>query len=192
MQRSTNGKERGKKKLIQRNKEAIIIKEERWFPPGEEIRGARRRSTTCWSGCVQGDGAVAPRALRGTKKRLSLRSPYGEPRTDVNVCGATLIAALSQPRPLSRMPTHPRLCNGRPPLRNTGPPWPFILTLSGPFVQSVSRRALSAAGSLWGRAWFYRFRAIICRRQEVVKGVRGYFSRGGAGEKFPSPIDFIR
>ncbi len=96
-----------------------------------------------------------PRALRGTKKRLSLRSPYGEPRTDVNVCGATLIAALSQPRPLSRMPTHPRLCNGRPPLRNTGPSWPFILTLSGPFVQSVSRRALSAAGSLWGRAWFY-------------------------------------
>ena len=40
MQRSTNGKECGKKKLIQRKKEAIIIKEERWFPPEEDLNEA--------------------------------------------------------------------------------------------------------------------------------------------------------
>ena len=137
-----------------------------------------------------------PRALRGTKKRLSLRSPYGEPRTDVNVCGATLIAALSQPRPLSRMPTHPRLCNGRPPVEEY---WAALAFHPHPqrsicpvrFPPGSQRRRLSV-GSCLVFTPPHRFWAITCRRQEVVKGVRGYFSRGGAGEKFPFPIDFIR
>ena len=77
----------------------------------------------------------------------------GKTRTDE--CLRCHLDCRGSPRPLSRMPTHPRLCNGRPPSGDTGPKTPFTPALSGPFVRTVSRRVLSAAGSLWGRTWFY-------------------------------------